>query len=286
MYETKNNRDWYIGGGLIALSSLCGALGNSLEPMSPFIWLHLVALVIGYEQMLASQMKERTLSSTLITLVYIVFIEAIGFTVGFAGTIGETTTTESILQTYIFGLFIWTCYAIFALLPHYLYDEKYPLNLYLSFVLPIGYTIASHSIIGPMISTFPLHANGLVDYTPIRQLSSIFGLPGITFLSILLVTSGCLCHLQKVWSIFIFKCTITIIIILLCISCFIENKATFYQKDISTLILNTIPVSCITSRNVLLTSNKAEHLWQSTQDRLLADDIVVLWSEEAVGYII
>lgn len=267
---------------LLVLSALCSGLGNSLEPISILAWLHIFILLWGIT-LVCDSSKSGQSHIEINCLLQNVFIQSVGTLLGFAGTITyPTTTIWTLLETFGFGLLIWITYSVLAIVPHYLCSKRFPGSPYLVFVFPLGYTFVSHTILGHIFSVFFTLSNALIDFEPLRQVSSIFGLAGVTFLATLLVSSAVQCFLQRRYATVTFKIILFVYVLVLTLAQFLAICQSFYQKNVQTQIVPTLDVSCVMSQSAPLDSMTYDQLWSNTRTRISRNDTFVLWAEEAV----
>jgi len=153
------------------------------------------------------------------------------------------------------------------------------------FVFPSTYTLVMHTIIGRIFSTFPSLSNAVLDYEPLRQCSSLFGLIFIEFVvayicslvfHFMLSLPGPKSNLKRV-------CTYTMIfcVMLFTTTGFINVGSRFYQKNVSALITPYTTMSCIFSQSAVNGTDSWDEVWTQTESRLSAGDSLVMWSEEA-----
>jgi apolipoprotein N-acyltransferase len=157
------------------------------------------------------------------------------------------------------------------------------------FIFPTTTTTLVHSVIGPFFSTFTSIANAVLDYGPLRQSSSVFGLAFVHFFVMLLGTTTSFIYLglhkkriKIVVQLFI------VFVLFLFLYCNLELVAIrFYQVNISgpggLENIPTVQASCIYGQQALNLSTQWNELWVSTDKRLASGDAFVLWSEESAS---
>ncbi|EFJ53082.1 hypothetical protein VOLCADRAFT_127377 [Volvox carteri f. nagariensis] len=192
--------------GLLLVTTLTTAFGNSLQSISVLVWLQPFVLLLTYEGSI------RTFRSSLIAHVIVILAQALGFTVAFAGTLSyPSTTLYSLLDTFGLGTALAASTTLCALLPAsrlsrlaaellpppppaptYTSNSFFPtappptlsLNLlgHVLLVLPVwAFPIlqsAVFTLAGTQIGHFHEPGVALADWPPLAQLASIIGLWG------------------------------------------------------------------------------------------------------------
>lgn len=277
------NRDAIKGVIYLIFSSIFAGLGNSLEPVSILVWLHLYFLIAGFHILTTFNSTQKRWWEILIICSLLICLEACGFCIGYSGIFGyPSTTVATVAYSYGFGLLAWIAFCIFAIVPHIEFHKKYPDNSWLCVVFPICYTMTTHTLIGLILSTFPAIANAVLDYEPLRQMASLTGLSGITFTVCFISTSIALHHVGQSKAISVFKLAVYGFFVTMIITGFMIYANCFYQKPVDDQITSSLNVSCVFAQSAEVGSTSAAHLWGNTQARLDAGDTFILWAEEAL----
>jgi apolipoprotein N-acyltransferase len=275
-----------LGYFLLALSAIAAGFGNSLEPVSILTLVHIFLLLTGFELALRDDnMLSREFG---ILCFFLLVTQALGFCLGFCGILGfPSTTVGTVFLAIALGILVWIIYLLLALIPTFLFYRKYPKSYYIIFVFPILHTFAFCTVLGNFFSTFASLGNGFLDYAPLRQFATLFGIYGINFIVVLLATLPTLYYsrynqLKKI-SFHSFKEYYFLsLIILFLVTGFLIQSNYLYQKHVPPLLVTKIPVSCILSQTVEYNSYEYGQLWNSTANRIKAGDAIVLMSEEAM----
>lgn len=220
----------------------------------------------------------------------IIVTQSAGFTLGFSGLFTTQVPFPLSLELcYLASILIWISIVGFAIIPHYLFTRRFPRSILCIFIFPTTTTTLVHSIIGPCFSTFTSIANAVLDYGPLRQSSSVFGLAFVHFFVMLLGTIVSFIYLglhknriKRAGQFFI------VFVSILFLYSNIELIAIrFYQTNISgpTGLENipTVQASCVYGQQALNLSTQWNELWNSTNKRLAMGDTFVLWSEESAS---
>jgi len=162
---------------------------------------------------------------------------------------------------------------------------KYSHSILKNFIFPTLYTTITCTIFGSIFSTFLSISNSALDYEPLRQISSLFGIYGINFIFILTSTIIANCIINSSFIIKKKSYIIFIIIIILFIICsFNYQSDSFYQKDIEIEIQEspTIPVSCVFGQLIMKNTYQWKTIWYSVLNRVQAGDKIIMMSEESL----
>jgi hypothetical protein len=136
-----------------------------------------------------------------------------------------------------------------------------------------------------MFSIFTLISNSILDYEPLRQISSLFGIFGVNFIFLLTGTIIANCIINSKFLIkkkgYIYC---LIIICLFIISSFNYQSDSFYQKDISIELKETysIPVSCIYGQLIMKGSDEWKTIWYTLLNRVRSGDKIIMMAEESL----
>lgn len=135
---------------LMVISSALAGMGNSLEPLSLCVWLHLLCLNLAFDTYFESLILKhlehdyvrerynvsanwRILSHELfLFMLCAVICQSIGFCIGFSTIAGYPINSFStVLLSFIVGISYWSIYVAFVFLPYYFYQKRfsYPLSL-------------------------------------------------------------------------------------------------------------------------------------------------------------
>jgi apolipoprotein N-acyltransferase len=135
----------------------------------------------------------------------------------------------------------------------------------------------------------------VLDFAPLRQLATFFGIASITFVTVFLCTWAAMmvpqANVGSTVSVTALKLQTEMwkllphiafaLLILFTITGFIIISGQFYQVNVNQLVINSIPVSCIFSQNAVLNSVTRSEVWNMTRTRAAAGDKIILWAEEA-----
>lgn len=270
---------------LIVFSSLCGGLGNSLEPVSILTFVHISTLLMGIEFIFENIAVNSW--GGIMNLLLVILIESFSFVLGFNGIFAyPKLTAVTILYSIGFGLLLWIVNAVVAIIPYLVYFQHYPKSFFNLFLFPVLLTVANCSVIGNIFSTFSSPGNSVLDYAPLRQVAMLFGIYGINFLFIFIATV-CVYFFQRTEHIPLRKKKqMGVVIVLFGVSLFVVTGFCiqlpyFYQQHIPQITHKTLPVSCIFADTVDMYSTEYDVVWNSTLARIVAGDGIVLMSEEA-----
>ena len=287
--NTISNYQWNIYGYLFLLSSsFAGGFGNGLESVSILSFLHSFLLISGLQVLhITNEVASKFRFS--IIIVSIILTQACGFCLGFSGVFAlPERTILTNLQSFIAGVIMWSIFSVIAVIPHLLFIHKYPESLLISFIYPVSHTFVADVLIGSMLSTFPINGNAVLDYTPLKQLASIFGIGGIHFVTILFGSFPALLLFERTKSV---RTNLTIVgryllITLLFVSIcmgFLINMDTFYQRDALEVITRQIPVSCVFGQSAEAGSPEWDSVWNSVSRRVSLGDAIVMMSETTLA---
>jgi apolipoprotein N-acyltransferase len=278
--------NYQIGYVMIILSSVCGGLGNSLEPVSILTFVHISLLLLGVE--LIFEDKRLRSPSGIKNLGLVLLLEGLGFVLGFNGIFAyPKLTVITVMESVGFGILLWICHTIFAIIPYVLYYNTYPKSFFNLFLFPALFTVSNCSIVGNIFSTFSSPGNSVLDYAPLRAFSFFFGIYGINFLCVFLSTlpvyylhkTDHIPLIQKKKSFFF---TGICLILLFTMTGFVVQYPYFYQVHEPVLEHETVPVSCVLADTVEVNTGLYYALWNTTLTRIQAGDAIVLMSEEAL----
>jgi apolipoprotein N-acyltransferase len=132
---------------------------------------------------------------------------------------------------------------LISIIPYYFFRKRHSLNPFAVYVYPVTASVCTHMLWGRVFGSFSAIGNSVLDLGPLRQLSSIFGILGITFIVMLLgsalalsaattVPDGAKSHIRPIF---------LLISVLLIIGGFLEVSDRFYERSITALIVPTIP---------------------------------------------
>lgn len=198
--EVKNTNK-YEGYAWLLFSAFCSAFGNSLEPISTLSWLSTPTLLIGLFLCIGLESSRLFLTSTLQTLLFIVVTQGIAFMIGFLTlfSAGEITT-GGIVTTFLVGCIEWLLVTIFCLVPLISYVQIKDSLLLSIMIFPVTFTTLQHTIIGRFLGTFQVICNSVLYYAPLRQLASITGICGITFMVTLIGSCVAITYISSLQS--------------------------------------------------------------------------------------
>jgi len=300
--STPKKDEYSTGLIFLSLSALCSGFGNSLEPITTCTWLIVPFLLVGVHLTLLTDPSSLTSTDISKVLTFITLSQAMGFTIGFLTmfTLDEITWW-GVLATFLMGSLLWFFVSVFAVLALVLFVKKYESSVWALFIFPITFTAVLHTLVGRIFSTFPSIANAVLDYAPIRQLASVVGVAGITFVvstlgsamaaSYLYVAHPTLpvVHLEDPIERSKLQSSLKWIyggfVILTIVTGLMIQADSFYQKDVSTQIVSHLNVSCIfgTGFNQVKDPELYQRVWSHSAERLAAEDSIVMWSEEAIS---
>jgi len=283
----------------LLLSSLCLSFGNSLEPISMLSWLHIIFLLVGIDYVLQSfsisdnsndnynHNNHIILSYRLIkVLIFICLTQTVAFLIGFYSIFSYPY--QSILS-FLISIFVGFLYSflviLFVLIPYIYFIIKYQNSVLRHFIFPTLYSTITYTFIGSMFSIFTLISNSILDYEPLRQISSLFGIFGVNFIFLLTgsILANCIINSK-----FLIKkngyISCLIIICLFIISSFNYQSDSFYQKDISIELKETysIPVSCIYGQLIMKGSDDWKTIWYTLLNRVRNGDKIIMMAEESL----
>ena len=129
---------------LMFLSSVFAGLGNSLEPISMFVWLHLLLLVLSFDiffhVLIIKHLEFEHLqylynipnnwfifmSEMSYFIGYTMFVQSLGFCLGFSTIAGYPANTFStVFLSFLLGVIYWFIYCMFVFVPYFLYQRRY-----------------------------------------------------------------------------------------------------------------------------------------------------------------
>ncbi|KAG2501955.1 hypothetical protein HYH03_000453 [Edaphochlamys debaryana] len=200
--------------GLLILAWVTSAFGNSLQPISALAWLHPLILLLAYERAVLS------FRSSILAHILIILIQAGGTTFAFAGMLGyPKNTPASLLATFGFGTALATAQTLGALLPAAVlrrrgaellpprgFHLRRPVSLSgagppgvaavgrLLLVLPLWAFPVLHGAVLTLSGYVTAHDTdpgvAISDWAPMLQLTSLFGLWGLTFIMDLMASAA------------------------------------------------------------------------------------------------
>ena len=172
---------------LLLSSLIASALGNALQPLAVLAFLQPLLSLISYDRLInladsRSAWSSRALSHC-IALLSVTMANAIGGTIAFSGVLSfPTTTILSVSAAFGFALATSLTISVFAILGNYMALAHWGRGSAISVItFPCLYT-ASYSFMAIFISSFISPGNALMDYEPLRQMCSVWGLSGTIFL--------------------------------------------------------------------------------------------------------
>jgi apolipoprotein N-acyltransferase len=268
---------------------LFGGLGNSLEPVTTLSFLQIFLLILGFNAFCQSQWLAQVKNSALLML-YITVSQGLGFCLGFSGIFGYPVTTfGTVMMSFGAGAAVWLITCILALWPHYLFLFRFPDSRIAVLVFPTCYTMVHHVIVGNTFSTFPVYSNSVLDFMPLRQTATLFGISSITFLVVFLATL--LATVYKFPNTPVTKLQTELarslplvcgcLVVLFTVTGFIIQGNAFYQINVTKQIMPSLPVSCIFAQSAEENSLLREQVWNTTRQQLSLGDKIVLWAEES-----
>jgi apolipoprotein N-acyltransferase len=304
----------YSGIIYVTIASLCGAFGNSLEPVSVLAMGQSFFLLLGFycninyssrhqdvnKNEVATGFNPRNISIAIaFTAVYVGFAMLMGFMSVFGY---PKTTALTIFMTYLLGFGIGLVIAFFALLPQYWYTMKLPRYPLTVCVYPAGLCVIYHSILGRTFSTFPCLANTVLDFGPLREFANLFGIISIEYLVAFICSIGYHrvifdreqrdsfnvpeANLSQPKALKSVKYIVNLSFLLCCIvfvvTGFLAVSDRFYQKNVSELVSSYSSMSCMFAQDERNATDSWTQLWTGTDERLAAGDALVLWAEESV----
>ena len=301
----------------IVASALCGGFGNALESVSILAFLQIFLLLCALNLRHAEQYKAigqappsssccggyctaETYNATKLVL-FVSVANGIGFLIGYEGLFGYPSTTFlTLAESFGAGFLSWLGFSLFSLLPYTCVLSRQPSVSWSTFlVFPLCHTFVTMTVIGTFFSTFTSQANAMLDYEPLRQSAGLFGIAFANF-----VAMYCACALA-------FFCTppfgssssnfnnfslsskyvslpVFFVLSVFVIGGFLKVRQSFYQVDVSELIVPSVPVSCVLADSVSPTGPTAgayEVLWATTLARVTAGDDIVLMAEESLYFV-
>lgn len=274
------------GYGILILSALAAGFGNSLEPVSILTMVHIFLLLVGFEIVLADH---PIMSWNTVQLCSFVLItQALGFCLGFNGMLAyPKLTAGSVFASIGLGALVWILYILLALIPSFLYLQKYPTSVTNFFSFPIFHTVSYCTVLGNSFSTFAALGNAALDYAPLRQLATLLGIYGVNAVTVflgsfpfLLLSRYNTIKSSQMKSIILNA--VTGLVVTFLVTGFLIQSKYLYQVHIPKLTPQKIPVSCIFSENADYGTSLYYHLWNATESRVLAGDSIILMSEEAM----
>lgn len=270
----------------LILSALAAGFGNSLEPVSILTFVHIYLLLTGFEIVLGDDVIFSWNTAKICG--FILITQALGFCLGFVGMMGyPKTTAASVFQAIAFGALVWISYILLALLPSFSYLRKYPTSITSIFVFPVLHTVAYCSVLGNGFSTFAALGNSVLDYAPLRQLSTLLGIYGINFVTVLIGSFPAFLtsrynQLNQISMNTLKRNYLRALVIIFITTGFLIQSKYLYQVHIPKLTPKKIPVSCVFAQTVDFNSPEYYQLWNTTQSHVIAGDNIILMSEEAM----
>ena len=270
---------WIYGMGWVVLSSLCGGLGNSLEPVAMLAWLQPLCLIIGIGAFDLSTWKRMLFITASVAV-----MQGAGVCLGYSSMFGYPhSTTGTVMASFGLGILIWLIYTVLAVLPHYYFQRRYLDNKLTPLVYPVCHTAVSIVLIGNVSSTFTSIGNAVLDIGPLRFVSSLVGLAGVEFIVIWSATTAALTALRhesvRGWP----KTMFCVVSVLLFVSTgLLAQDEALYQRNVAAQIRPVLPASCVMGQTAKRNSADWDMIWNTTAARVAAQDVFVLWAEEAV----
>ncbi len=279
--DSSDRRAWVM----LVLSSICGGLGNSLEVVSPLVWIQFYFLVRAFDDL---SKRCDSLWEKLLLSFFICITQGLGTLLGFSGLFGyPENTIETSMMAFGAGVIIAFLMLILALWPHFGFSKRFPSSVCQIFIFPVGLTVVYHVIVESLFSAFPSPGNAVLDYAPLRQLAALVGVTGITFMVGFLPTCFVLFsnsnnhrHLTRRVGV----CIGCGCVVLFLITGFVIQADTFYQIDVNNLIPspeNTLSVSCVLAQGAEIHSKQRDLIWNKTISRASLGDDIILWAEES-----
>jgi apolipoprotein N-acyltransferase len=293
----KNSSKVPYGYLLLTISAVCSAFGNSLEPITTFTWAITPTLLVGFILAIKSTYNRCESSYELSkVLSFVILSQGLGFMVGFLTLFTDGDVTfRTILATFLSGCILWIIISVLCLVPVYIAEQKFENHPLSVFIFPVTYTTVMHTLVGRIFSTFPSLCNAVLDYAPLRQLSSVTGTAGITFTVTVIGSAlstaylmGEPTQLQLPHPRKSLKSTLSYVfslyLLMTVFTGYLIQQDALYQKDVSTLLVPQLNVSCVFGFDFRESVDVDDwsRMWSNTQARLSAGDSIVLWSEEAL----
>ncbi len=281
---------------MLVISAVCSAFGNSLNCVSMLSLLSIYFLIYGFE--LAVIEAATPVLKTIKIYSFILVSQSLAMCFAFSSLFSyPKITILSIFMAFLGSLGVWICIIIFALLPYQLFQlhlvnaSYFHINFkyFKFFMFPMGYTVAVHSIIGPIFSTFLSIGNSVLDIGPLREVAYFFGIWGISFFTVLLPTVIALYRVgypsndsnQYKSSTLVLNVTSQVFVVLMAITGIVLMSPGFYQIDAGQLAVPSLNVSCIFGDALKINTVERERLWSNTKMRISVGDNIILWSEES-----
>lgn len=238
----------------LIFSAAAVGLGNSLEPISAFVFVHPFLLIVGFEKLFHEISKRGYLAfgyecGLLVTCILAAVINAIGMTFGFAGLFGYPQNTfSSVFAAFVISCLWWTAITFSTMIPLHFVLTKYPSWVLAPFVFPLCHVAASVTAIGELFGTFACIGNAVLDVDALVPLASIFGLAAIEFTALLPGSVAALAYLNPARQDHQRTCfaTCCFVLCMLALGGYLATADSFYQHDAAELIPRvSIPASCI-----------------------------------------
>ena len=105
-------------------------------------------------------------------------------------------TIASVVYLFILSFIFWLIISVLALLPQHLVSRRFPSWIGAPFDFTVCYECIA-VIAGSQVSSFTAIGNAVLDFEPLRQSASIFGLLGIQLVVLLCSSILAMTHLQK-----------------------------------------------------------------------------------------
>jgi len=263
---------------VLVLGSILGGLGNSMESVSPLVWLQYFLILSGSLRLVYDDSDNASTTSLVIAFIVISVICGWSTCLGFSTAFGFPSSTYStILESYAFGVMVWSLITAIGILPFLVFVINTPSFSLISFVLPTTLTFVYHTIVGRSLSTFANPSNAILDYSPLKGIASLFGSASIEFVLFYIVSTIFLLQLSRREVKTFAYYGATVVFMLFAISGFLNVSDSFYQRDVSTQIIPHAHMSCLFGRVALNGSDEWNSIWINTNDRLANGDLVVLW---------
>ncbi|GAX76103.1 hypothetical protein CEUSTIGMA_g3546.t1 [Chlamydomonas eustigma] len=183
---------------LVLGSGFCWAFGNTLQPITFLAILQPVASLISLDRLILRPPSwgiQRPRMWTATACLVITLVNALGGTVAFAGVLSyPETTATSLAAAFGFGLAVSTAITIFPLLGNHWACSLWPNHSATTLIFPCLNT-ATYTFLSLFISTFLSPGNAILDWEPLKQMCSIWGLAGAVWL----LSSSSMCMYIAVW---------------------------------------------------------------------------------------
>mmetsp|Transcript_31317 Transcript_31317/g.88812 ORF Transcript_31317/g.88812 Transcript_31317/m.88812 type:complete len:595 (+) Transcript_31317:70-1854(+) len=298
--------------GLLLLSFVATAFGNSLEPISALAALQPALLLHLYRRLEEGRQRAATGPGTgaqaqcaarrgrrLLSLVLVAPTQALAWTVAFAGLFKIGGWSAPGLATVLaISLLLWLPLAVVVLQAAVAFRERFPASPGRLFVFPCLWTAVYTVVSATPLSSMTNPAYGLLDHRPFALLASLLGVHGLNFMLALACaaaedafhlhcssssTAGSRPEQRQIPALHGQKTSVALALLALLIYGGAWGHIdTFYQRDVeATAAPAELSASCILGSP----AGGGDLAWQlqQTAERVAAGDDIILWSEAAVA---